>query len=88
VGFVEVPEYGVCGKPSDFDPLISEELLPSQASLPGRAPSRAPRQRAHKSVRCAASFAHLKWRFANAQPDPDLTCFSNAIARDLAGYGG
>jgi hypothetical protein len=47
-GIVDVPEYGVRGKRGDFEPLISEELFHRvPAILSRRAPSTAPRQRAH-----------------------------------------
>ncbi|HET9264659.1 MAG TPA: recombinase family protein [Vicinamibacterales bacterium] len=47
-GIVDVPEYGVRNKRGDFEPLISEELFYRvQAILSRRAPSTAPRQRAH-----------------------------------------
>ena len=46
-GIVDVPEYGVRGKPGDFEPLISEELFYRvQAILSGRVRSTAPQQRA------------------------------------------
>jgi site-specific DNA recombinase len=57
-GIVDVPEYGVRGKRGDFEPLISEELFYRvQATLSGRVPSTAPRQRTHPDSRFAASFA-------------------------------
>ena len=47
-GIVDVPEYGVRAKRSDFEPLISEDLFYRvQAVLSGRLPSTTPQQRAH-----------------------------------------
>ena len=47
-GIVDVPEYGVRNKRGEFEPLISDELFYRvRAILSGRAPSTAPRQRAH-----------------------------------------
>ena len=50
-GIVDVPEYGVRGKRSDFEPQISAEMFYRvQAILSGRVPSTAPRQRAHPDI--------------------------------------
>ncbi|MGE0706297.1 MAG: recombinase family protein, partial [Vicinamibacterales bacterium] len=60
-GIVDVPEFGVRSRRGDFEPLVPEDLFYRvQAILSGRAPSTAPRQRAHPDfplrafVRCGS----------------------------------
>jgi site-specific DNA recombinase len=48
IGIVDVPDYGVCGKRGDFEPLISEDIFYRvQAVLSGRVQITAPLQRNH-----------------------------------------
>ena len=60
-GIVDVPEYGVRAKRSDFEPLISEDLFyRAQAVLCGRVPSTTPQQRAHPDFPLGA-FVRFLW---------------------------
>jgi len=75
-GIVDVPEYGVRGKRGDFAPLISEELFYRvQAILSGRAPSTAPRKRAHPDfplrgfVRCDSCGRGLTGSWSKGRSD-------------------
>jgi DNA invertase Pin-like site-specific DNA recombinase len=75
-GIVDVPEYGVRGQRGDFEPLISEDLFYRvKAILSGRAPSTAPRQRAHPDfplrgfVRCQSCGRGLTGSWSKGRSD-------------------
>ena len=74
-GIIDLPEYGVCDKRGDFDPIITRELFDrAQAVLSGKsAPS------PHFNARHRT--AHRRCRVPHAQPEPDFRYFSNSSAR-------
>jgi hypothetical protein len=75
---VDVPEYGVRGKRGGVEPLMSEELFYRvQAILSGRAPSTAPRKRAHpdfplRGVRCESCGRGLTGSWSRGRSDSQL----------------